>query len=266
MWDPFYCDYDEYPTGEIYYPEDDSEAEEEEDGNHVPGFHGSFDDEDSLQSYRFCMFSMPNKRRVDLRQNLEQTLPWQINLRMNIHDEIKKIDASMTTLNHPELQSSSQMTTKQKEKEITYYVPSYWHSAELYADHPSKHLERQLVKRTSYTSMRMQIHDKQAKIRSLAAEIQVLKAQLHQLEKEVVESSDDYFNHLATKALDSPEHSSPVSPTLDYAQRPDSPDLSSLYPGKSLSLVSQPKLYISVTFCPPDCKPCSLDCLLDSGT
>ena len=48
MWDLFYCDCDEDPTREIHYPEDDSEAEEE-DGNLVPGFHGSFDDEDSLQ-------------------------------------------------------------------------------------------------------------------------------------------------------------------------------------------------------------------------
>lgn len=60
MWDMFYCDYDEDPTGEIYYPEDDSKVEEE-DGNPIPSFHGSSDDEDSLQSYRFCMFSMHNK-------------------------------------------------------------------------------------------------------------------------------------------------------------------------------------------------------------
>lgn len=73
MWDLFYCDYDEDPTGEIYDREDDSDVEEE-DGNIVPSFHGNSNNEDSLQSYLFCMFSMPNKCLVDLRQNLSEHL------------------------------------------------------------------------------------------------------------------------------------------------------------------------------------------------
>lgn len=84
---------------------------------------------------------MLKKRLAYLRKKLNQTLPWQRNLRMNIHDEIKIIEAAMTTLNHLELQSSSEMTTKQKEKEITYSIRSYWHPPELYADYPTKHPE-----------------------------------------------------------------------------------------------------------------------------
>lgn len=66
----------------------------------------------------------------------------------------------------------------------------------------------------------------------------MLKEQLYQFEKEVVESSDDDFEHLTTKALDNPKQSSPVPLTPEYTQQPDSPDLSALYPGKSLSLSS----------------------------
>lgn len=66
--------------------------------------------------------------------------------------------------------------------------------------------------------MHMQIHDMKAMMRSLATKIHVLKKQLHHLEEEVVESSDDGFDHLATKALDSLEQYSPIWLTLDYAQ------------------------------------------------
>ena len=47
MWDVFHCDYDEDPTGEIYYPEDDSEGEEEHE-NPIIGFHGSYENEYSV--------------------------------------------------------------------------------------------------------------------------------------------------------------------------------------------------------------------------
>lgn len=67
------------------------------------------------------------------------------------------------------------------------------------------------------------------------------------------------------KALGDAKQYSPILPALDYAQWPDSLDLSALYPSKSLSLASQPKLYIPLTFFPLDYRLYSLDYLLDLG-
>ena len=86
------------------------------------------------------------------------------------------------------------------------------------------------------------------------------------LKEKLLTHSTKIFNPILSGTFDSPKNLSEEEPSSpEYAQRRKSPDLTQFFPGKSIALASEPKLYIPLTFCPHDCKPYSLDCLLDSG-
>ena len=96
------------------------------------------------------MFNLNQNKLNDLKKQLSETPPFKMGMRSYLQQKIKELEDQIRIES-----SSSHLSESKREKEIRYAVFADWNPDELHANHPSKHVVRQKVKREECKSIKL---------------------------------------------------------------------------------------------------------------